>query len=95
MSPGSPVFPAQNIFGLDSICPTCRFSLWGEKTERHHMIDRQMELRIAKSTRSQSPVRRGRPAPRARWWFARMRQVVDNAIDWPPAMPSDPARQGE
>jgi len=59
------------------------------------MIDRQMELRIAKSARHQSMTRRTRSAPRARWWFARMRQVVDNAIDWPPVMPSDPARQGE
>jgi len=53
------------------------------------MIDRQMELGIPKATRYQSMARRHRRTQRARWWFARMRQVVDNAVEWPPATPSD------
>ena len=27
---------------------------------------------------------------RARWWFARMRQVVDTALEWRPAPPARP-----
>jgi hypothetical protein len=54
------------------------------------MIDGQMELGLA-STRGCHPVsRRQRHLSRARWWFERMRRVVDRAVDWPPAPPARP-----
>jgi hypothetical protein len=47
----------------------------------------QMELSLAGKA-----VRRGRQARRrrAQWWFARMRQVVDSAMEWRPAPPARP-----
>jgi hypothetical protein len=41
------------------------------------------------------PVRRGRlerqnRRRRAQWWFDRMRQVVDSAMEWRPAPPARP-----
>jgi hypothetical protein len=35
----------------------------------------------------------GRPRPRvtrAQWWFAKMRQAVENAVNWPNETPSRP-----
>jgi hypothetical protein len=52
------------------------------------MIDRQIELGLSKVARQRSRTRRNRYSQRARWWFARMRQVVDNATDWPPVVSS-------
>jgi len=34
--------------------------------------------------------RRQRRQSRAQWWFARMRAVVDRALDWKPAPPPRP-----
>jgi hypothetical protein len=50
----------------------------------------QMELSLAGKT-----ARRGRQArqnrrQRAKWWFARMRNVVDSAMEWRPAPPARP-----
>jgi hypothetical protein len=43
------------------------------------MFDGQMEMSFGKATRQA-----GKPT-RARWWFQRMRQIVDRATDWQPA----------
>ena len=55
------------------------------------MTDAQLELsldstRLARVSRSNGQVR----ASTARWWFRRMRQVVDRALDWEPAPPPRP-----
>ena len=34
--------------------------------------------------------RAGRASRASRWWFARMREVVDRALDWEPAPPARP-----
>ncbi|HEX4122683.1 MAG TPA: hypothetical protein VH619_18875 [Verrucomicrobiae bacterium] len=50
----------------------------------------QMELSLnGKASRRARP---GRPhrRQRAQWWFARMRQVVDTAMEWRPAPPARP-----
>ena len=50
----------------------------------------QMELGIGKVRACPSTNRRQRRMSRANWWFDRMRQVVDKAIDWQPAPPPRP-----
>jgi hypothetical protein len=49
------------------------------------MINQQMELGLGKSRFCRSS-RRGAhsKSERARWWFQRMRQAVDQAFDWQP-----------
>lgn len=49
-----------------------------------------MELSLASARNCRSPKRPQRRANRARWWFERMREVVDNAMDWRPAPPARP-----
>ncbi len=63
-------------------------------------LDSQLEMSFDRVTRCRT-VRRRRLS-RAQWWFERMRQVVDCAIDWEPkSLPrpeqiwfSEPAVQG-
>jgi hypothetical protein len=54
------------------------------------MKEQQMEIRFDEAQRV-CPRRRAPARPRvAQWWFARMRQVADQAWDWragPPARP--------
>jgi hypothetical protein len=50
----------------------------------------QLELEL-NQTQPACPIpRRPARAPRALWWFDRMRQIVDRAMDWPPAPPCRP-----
>jgi hypothetical protein len=49
------------------------------------MINGQLELSFTGAHEQHPWTRRQRHLSRARWWFERMRQVVDRAIDWPPA----------
>jgi hypothetical protein len=51
--------------------------------------DHQLELSFAASA---CPAAAGRPRrlSRANWWFQRMRQLVDRATDWQPALPARP-----
>lgn len=49
------------------------------------MFDQQMELRIENAKLCPSVVRRQQRANRARWWFDRMRQIVEQAVDRRPA----------
>jgi hypothetical protein len=50
------------------------------------MNDAQLELSLHSQRANPSPrPARRRPAPDARWWFRRMRQIVDRALDWEPA----------
>jgi hypothetical protein len=50
----------------------------------------QMELGIGNKNACRSVHRRQRRQSRANWWFERMREVVDKAIDWQPTPPARP-----
>jgi hypothetical protein len=52
--------------------------------------NQQMELSLDKNRTCSSINRRQRRLHRANWWFDRMREVVDKAIDWQPAPPARP-----
>jgi hypothetical protein len=54
--------------------------------------DTQMELGLDARQACVSRYRRHRGMSRARWWFARMRQMVDSATDWEPAPPARPVQ---
>ena len=49
------------------------------------MFDQQMELGIENAKLCPSVIRREQRAKRARWWFDRMRQIVEQAVDRRPA----------
>jgi hypothetical protein len=49
------------------------------RKERTNMFDGQMEMSFGRAANHSA-----RRQNRARWWFQRMRQVVDLAIDWQP-----------
>jgi hypothetical protein len=50
----------------------------------------QMELSLTgKAARRARQARQNRRR-RAQWWFARMRKVVDSAMEWRPAPPARP-----
>ena len=49
------------------------------------MFDKQMELGIENAAVCPSVLRREQRVKRARWWFDRMRQVVEQAVDRRPA----------
>jgi hypothetical protein len=51
---------------------------------------KQMELSFDHTQACPSIQRPQRRISRANWWFQRMRQVVDQAIDWPSAPPARP-----
>ncbi len=53
------------------------------------MDKQQLELTFDGSTRFHPKIGLRRQS-RARWWFARMRRVVDQALDWRPAPPPRP-----
>jgi hypothetical protein len=58
------------------------------KIERIIMFDAQLEMSFGTM-----PATVGKTQPRAnraQWWFARMRQVVDRAMDWQPIPPARP-----
>jgi hypothetical protein len=50
----------------------------------------QLELELDQTPHSHPLAARPGRAPRALWWFDRMRQIVDRAMDWPPAPPRRP-----
>lgn len=54
------------------------------------MLNRQMELGFDAHRECPPITRRQRRLSRACWWFARMRQVVDHAMDWRPAPEARP-----
>ncbi len=57
------------------------------------MNNTQMELSFTTPHVCPSRHANRRPSPRdPRWWFQRMRQIVDRALDWQPA-PQPPAEQ--
>ena len=49
------------------------------------MFDQQMELAIENAKVCPSVIRREQRVKRARWWFDRMRQIVEQAVDRQPA----------
>jgi hypothetical protein len=51
------------------------------------------QLELSFNTRNARQLSRGTRRPSVRnpqWWFRRMRQIVDNALDWQPAPPPPP-----
>ncbi len=54
----------------------------------------QLELGLGRAERPGRMIGRARPGRRSRaqWWFQRMRQAVDGALDWQPA-PAAPPEQ--
>jgi hypothetical protein len=52
------------------------------------MYNAQLEMSFGGTARLLS--RRQRRLSRAQWWFQRMRQIVDRAIEWQPAPPPRP-----
>ena len=54
------------------------------------MFDQQMELGIENAKVCPSVIRREQRAKRARWWFGRMRQIVEAAVDRRPAPEARP-----
>ena len=52
--------------------------------------DHQLELAFAAASSGQAAGYPPRRLTRANWWFQRMRQLVDRAIDWQPALPARP-----
>lgn len=55
------------------------------------MVSEQLELGIAGSRTSTKFRRRCGRTQRAAWWFAHMRRVVNDAVDWPDAPRSQEA----
>ena len=54
------------------------------------MHKRQLEISFTAPEVMQPPIRRQRRMTRARWWFERMRSVVDQAWDWSAGPPAPP-----
>jgi len=52
--------------------------------------DHQLELAFAAAAAWPAADNRSRRLTRANWWFQRMRQIVDRATDWQPALPPRP-----
>jgi hypothetical protein len=52
------------------------------------MYDAQLEMSF--SGTGNYVTRRQRRLNRAQWWFQRMRQIVDRAVDWQPTPPPRP-----
>jgi hypothetical protein len=48
----------------------------------------QMELGLNGKARRNGRQNRQNRRRRAQWWFARMREVVDHAMDWRPTPPA-------
>jgi hypothetical protein len=53
--------------------------------ERLVMTNEQMELGLGGARIEELAGRRETRIQRAAWWFARMREAVNNAMDWQPA----------
>ena len=54
------------------------------------MTNEQMELGFGGVKLAAAPGRRETRIQRAAWWFARMREAVNNAMDWQPAIEPRP-----
>jgi len=54
------------------------------------MTNEQMELGLGNARPCPSAGSRQRRQSRANWWFERMREAVDKALDWRPAPPPRP-----
>jgi hypothetical protein len=60
------------------------------RSRRSPGADHQLELGFAAASACQAAGYRPRRLARANWWFQRMRQLVDRATDWQPALPARP-----
>jgi hypothetical protein len=56
--------------------------------EKLHMTDAQLELSFSAVRACPTPTTTRRASlHNPQWWFQRMRQMVDRALDWQPAPP--------
>jgi len=53
-------------------------------TSTNEIADQQLELGFNAGTRSARSARREQRMARASWWFNKMREAVNGAMDWPP-----------
>ena len=56
------------------------------------MIQRQLELSLAAGNGRRHLGPRQRRLQRAHWWFDRMREAADQAVEWQPITPPRTAR---
>ena len=57
-------------------------------------LNDQLELNLdGSSQRLPSRLRKRQPG-RAQWWFHRMHEIVENALDWEPPPPPRPVQTG-
>jgi len=54
------------------------------------MNNSQLELGFGDAGRAKRATQSQKRQSRAAWWFARMRKVVDKALDWQPTPPARP-----
>jgi hypothetical protein len=73
----------KTFFDLDRICPTPAVRMSAKKESR--MTNKQLELGFNEAGLAAVRRRSQSKSQRAAWWFARMRQIVANAVDWPSA----------
>ncbi len=72
------------ILRLDTLCPIAPLSVL------KIIMKQQMELSFDSSSAFRPIIRRQPRLRRARWWFNRMRQIVDHARDIQPAHSAGP-----
>lgn len=56
----------------------------------NNIVTQQLEFSITDPQPAPRPATSASHVTRARWWFTKMRQVVDQAIEWHPAPPAPP-----
>jgi len=57
------------------------------------MTNQQLELGFGGAKTKTLPSRHESRIQRAAWWFARMREAVNNAIDWQSLPPAPPQQE--
>src|ERR1019366_2292674 len=83
LAPTSHAYPY--LYGLDRFCPPPTVIVRATN-ERIAMTNAQLELSFgARSLRSTPTTTRRASIRNPQWWFQRMRQIVDRALDWQPA----------
>lgn len=60
------------------------------RNERLNMTNRQLEMSFGNARLCRRTSRRQRRLSSAKWWFDRMRQVVNEATEWRPAPAARP-----
>jgi hypothetical protein len=83
------VFAGKDISRMDRICRTPEVRMGGEMKQL--MNKQQLEITLPTMCRRPGNYRQRRVS-RARWWFSQMRRVVDEAVEWAPAVRQEQAK---